>query len=132
MKGTVDYGKATLLALGAGAVFFVLGGGLFYVMSGLFSGILAFILVYALLCLCGELHCIHCGMEEIYGELKRINDFKQAEQDGAEESKDARIKQMCMYILNIMYVARYEENRDFYEQFEMRLEHLKELLESGI
>ena len=53
-------------------------------------------------------------------------------QDGAEESKDARIKQMCMYILNIMYVARYEENRDFYEQFEMRLEHLKELLESGI
>ena len=53
MKGTVDYGKATLLALGAGAVFFVLGGGLFYVMSGLFSGILAFILVYALLCLCG-------------------------------------------------------------------------------
>lgn len=41
-------------------------------------------------------------------------------------------KQMCMYILNIMYVARYEENRDFYEQFEMRLEHLKELLESGI
>ena len=36
MKGTVDYGKATLLALGASAVFFVLGGGLFYVMSGLF------------------------------------------------------------------------------------------------
>ncbi|MBS5650148.1 MAG: hypothetical protein KHW65_01965 [Clostridiales bacterium] len=88
MKGTVDYGKATLLALGASAVFFVLGGGLFYVMSGLFSGILAFILVYALLCLCGELHCIRCGMEEIYGELKRINDFKQAEQDGAEESEE--------------------------------------------
>lgn len=78
----------TLLALGAGAVFFVLGGGLFYVMSGLFSGILAFILVYALLCLCGELHCIRCGMEEIYGELKRINDFKQAGQDGAEESEE--------------------------------------------
>lgn len=53
-------------------------------------------------------------------------------QDGEEESKNAQIKQMCMYILNIMYVARYEENRDFYEQFEMRLEHLKELLESGI
>ena len=53
-------------------------------------------------------------------------------QDGEEERKNARIKQMCMYILNIMYVARYEENRDFYEQFEMRLEHLKELLESGI
>lgn len=52
-------------------------------------------------------------------------------QDGEEESKNAQIKQMCMYILNIMYVARYEENRDFYEQFEMRLEHLKELLESG-
>ena len=74
MKGTVDYGKATLLALGASAVFFVLGG--------------AFIVVYALLCLCGELHCIRCGMEEIYGELKRINDFKQAEQDGAEESEE--------------------------------------------
>lgn len=88
IKGTVDYGKVTLLALGAGAVFFVLGGGLFYVMSGLFSGILAFILVYALLCLCGELHCIRCGMEEIYGELKRINDFKQAGQDGAEESEE--------------------------------------------
>ena len=36
-------------------------------------------------------------------------------QDGEEESKNAQIK-----------------NRDFYEQFEMRLEHLKELLESGI
>ncbi len=43
------------------------------------------------LCLCGELHCIRCGMEEIYGELKRINDFKQAEQDGAERKR--RIKE---------------------------------------
>ena len=53
-------------------------------------------------------------------------------QDGAEESKDARIKQMCMYILNIMYVARYEENRDFYEQFYERLADGKELLSLGV
>ena len=48
MKGTVDYGKATLLALGAGTVFFVLGGGLCYVgavfrYACLYSGVCAFV-----------------------------------------------------------------------------------------
>ena len=48
MKGTVDYGKATLLALGASAVFFCVGRRPFLCYVGAVFRYPAFILVYAL------------------------------------------------------------------------------------
>ena len=46
-----------------------------------------------------------------------------------EAKADEQTRQICMLILNLMYIARYEEHKDFYEQFEDRIVNLEKLIE---
>lgn len=44
-------------------------------------------------------------------------------------SDDGRIKQMDLFILQHFFIERYHEMEDFYEQFQVRLEKAKKILE---
>ena len=46
----------------------------------------------------------------------------------ASNEDDAFRKNLNLFVLNTFYLAPYEENRDFYEQFEERYEHFRQVV----
>lgn len=52
--------------------------------------------------------------------------FLKAVEEKIKQWTEERIKQVNMYILNVFFITLYTTERDFYEQFEERLQHAKE------
>lgn len=62
--------------------------------------------------------------------LKQVQEYICKLPAANDEAKaDDQTRQICMLILNLMYIARYEDQKDFYEQFEGRIVNLEKLIE---
>lgn len=62
--------------------------------------------------------------------LKQVQEYMCKLPAANDEAKaDDQTRQICMLILNLMYIARYEDQKDFYEQFEGRIVNLEKLIE---
>lgn len=60
------------------------------------------------------INCWHYFLKDLSGKMPTLS--------------EATVKQINMYILNAFFLTMYQGNRDFYEQFEERMEAAKEAL----